>query len=103
MVSQSEFDGKSVIKPRIGVIAPSGKVARIELDIGIAKLRSEGFSVTVHSQCKKSHLFFAGTDEERAEAFFEFARSPEIDILWCARGGSGAIRILPLLEKLEKG
>jgi muramoyltetrapeptide carboxypeptidase len=86
----------------IGIIAPSSKVPQIELEIGVERIQREGFLVQVHPQCRKEHLFFAGTDEERAQAFFEFAKDPEISVLWCARGGHGAIRLLALLEKLTQ-
>ncbi len=85
--------------PRIGIVAPSSKVPQVELKLGVEKIREAGFEVSVHSQCKKSHLFFAGTDEERSSALIEYAKDPEISVIWCARGGSGAIRILPWLDQ----
>lgn len=88
------------MKTTIGIIAPSSQAPKIELALGVDLLKKEGFRIATHPQCKKSHLFFAGKDSERAEAFFEFARDPEVSVLWFARGGYGALRILPLLDKL---
>ena len=90
---------------KIGIIAPSSQVPQVELALGVEKLKDAGFQVYVHPQCRKSHLFFAGNDELRAQALYDSAQNPELDVLWCARGGYGAIRLLPLLEKLteEKG
>lgn len=85
---------------RIGIVAPSSRVPKVELELGVQKIRELGFQVDVAPQCQKGHLFFAGTDEERATAFFKFAKSPEHFSIWCARGGHGAIRLLPLLEKM---
>ena len=85
---------------RIGIVAPSSKVPRVELKMGVERIREEGFKVDVHSQCYRSHLFFAGTDQERAAAFFEYAKSPDHSVIWCARGGHGTTRLLPLLQKL---
>ncbi len=87
---------------KIGIVAPSSKIPKIELRLGVQKIREEGFQVDVHTQCNREHLFFAGTDEERAGAFFEYAANPSYFALWCARGGHGAIRVLPLLEKLTE-
>jgi muramoyltetrapeptide carboxypeptidase len=87
---------------RIGIVAPSAKVPQVELKLGLERIRQEGFSVDLHPQCKKSHLFFAGTDEERAGAFFEYAKDSAHSVIWCARGGHGALRMLPRLESLEK-
>jgi muramoyltetrapeptide carboxypeptidase len=90
---------------KIGIIAPSAPVPLIELKLGVDRIKKAGFSVIVHPQCRKKHLFFAGTDSERASAFFEYAQNPEISALWCGRGGYGAVRLLPILEKYtqEKG
>ena len=87
---------------RIGVVAPSSVVPPIELKLGTELLRKEGFEVAVHPQCRKAHLYFAGRDEERAQAFFEFASDSRFDVLWCARGGYGAARILPMLEEMTR-
>jgi muramoyltetrapeptide carboxypeptidase len=89
----------------IGVIAPSSQVPAIELKLGLDALRAEGFRLKLHPQVRKSHLFFAGSDEDRARAFFDYAVDPALDALWCARGGYGALRLLPLLEKFtaERG
>jgi muramoyltetrapeptide carboxypeptidase len=89
----------------IGVVAPSSQVPEVELELGLEKLKQEGFAVKLHPQVRKSHLFFAGRDEDRAGAFFDYAVDPAIDVLWCARGGYGALRMLPLIERLaaERG
>ena len=92
-------------KIRIGVIAPSSQVPPVECMMGVEQLEADGFSVKLHSQVRKSHAFFAGSDELRAQAFYDYAVDPSLPVLWCARGGYGSLRILPLLEKLvaERG
>lgn len=91
--------------PTLGIVAPSSKVPPVEFALGLEVLAEEGFAYRLHPQCRKEYLFFAGNDEQRAEAFFEYAIDPGIQALWCARGGSGAARILPILDKLtaERG
>ena len=86
----------------IGIVAPSSQVPQIELSLGVQKIKDAGFNVRVHRQCKKSHLFFAGDDESRAQAFFEYAFHSEVDVIWCARGGYGSVRLLPILQKLTE-
>ena len=83
----------------IGIVAPSSVVPKVELGLGIKRLLSEGFQVKAHTQCKKAHLFFAGRDEERAAAFLEFAYNDDIDVIWCARGGHGSLRLLSLFDQ----
>lgn len=54
-----------------------------EFELGLDRIRGAGFEVQVHPQCYKKHLFFAGTDFERAEAFLEMAMDPwSIDIIF---------------------
>jgi muramoyltetrapeptide carboxypeptidase len=84
----------------IGIIAPSSVAPRIEVGLAVRTLEESGFRIRVHKQVFKRHRYFAGTDEERAEAFYEYATDPGIEVLWCARGGHGALRILPLLDAL---
>ena len=92
-------------KIRIGVVAPSSKIPQAEFRLGLNQIREAGMLPVVHPQCKKSDRFFAGTDEERALAFFDYAVDPRFPVVWCARGGYGAARILPYLENLtaERG
>jgi muramoyltetrapeptide carboxypeptidase len=84
---------------QIGVVAPSSKLPLVEFRLGLDKIREAGMNPIVHPQCRKSHLFFAGTDEERASAFFEYAVDPRFSVVWSARGGYGAARLLPYLER----
>jgi muramoyltetrapeptide carboxypeptidase len=87
---------------RIGVTGASSAIPQIEFSLGIEHLRNSGFEVRVHPQTAAQSFTFAGNDEQRAGAFFEYASDPSLDILWLARGGYGATRILPLLDRLAK-
>lgn len=90
---------------RVGIIAPSSKVPETEFRLGLDRIREAGFDPIVHPQVLESHLFFAGTDEARAQAVYDFALDSRFSILWAARGGYGSMRLLPLLERLtaERG
>jgi muramoyltetrapeptide carboxypeptidase len=87
---------------RVGVIAPSSPVPRVELSQGIEHLRREGFDVRVHEQCGQQHFTFAGTDDKRCAALLDFAFDPGVDVIWCGRGGYGATRLLPLLDAVTR-
>lgn len=89
-------------KIHIGIIAPSSVVPRVELQLGVARIRQEGFSVSIHPQCKKNFRFFAGTDEERASAIFDYASDAIHSVLWSARGGYGTARLLTHLDQLTE-
>ena len=85
---------------RVGILATSSCVPQVELHTGLARLHDAGFETVIHEQCSKQSFTFAGNDDERAEAIWEFATDDSIDILWCARGGYGATSLLPLLHDL---
>lgn len=82
----------------IGIVSPSSPGDSVSLDAGIAVLQSRGFRVVVapHARARYGHM--AGLDADRAADFFQFYADPQIDVLWCARGGSSAIRLWPLLD-----
>jgi muramoyltetrapeptide carboxypeptidase len=90
---------------RILITTASGVVPMGELDSGVARLTGAGCEVHVQPGVNASHFVFAGDDESRARRFWEAAWSESADVLWCARGGYGAARILPMLERftLEDG
>ena len=86
----------------VGVVAPCSAVPMVELEAGVGRLRAEGFEVRVHGQCARQHFTYAGTDEERLGALVEYAYSPDVDVVWCARGGYGATRLLPMLDAVAR-
>ena len=87
---------------KVGIFAASSIVPQIEFDAGVAHLRASGFDPIVHTQVSKHHFMFPGSDEERAGAIYELASDPRLQVLWAARGGYGAGRLLPILERLTK-
>ncbi|HEV8607141.1 MAG TPA: LD-carboxypeptidase [Tepidisphaeraceae bacterium] len=83
---------------RLGILAASSCVPQVEFQIGLQRLHDAGFETLVTEQCHSQSFTFAGADEERASALWKLATDESIDILWCARGGYGATRLLPLLN-----
>lgn len=82
------------------IIAPSSPVPQVELAMGLDRLKALGFELQVHAQVARQHRFCAGTDEERIDAFVEAAFDSKSEIVWCARGGYGATRILDKLDRV---
>ena len=81
---------------RIGVVAPARTVSRessLRLSAFMA-LTYPGHDIVFHPQCYLEAGHFAGTDEQRAAAFLEFANDSAFDAIWFARGGYGSNRIL---------
>lgn len=86
----------------IGIVATSSVVPPVEFKLGLDTISDElVLPLKVHPVWKKKTGFFSGSDEERAQAFYEYALDPEIPVIWCARGGYGAYRLLPHIMDLE--
>lgn len=84
----------------VGVVAPSAPAPLVELEIGATRLANEGFEVFLHPQVKLVDGFFAGSDTERALALLDYAFDPDLNVIWAARGGYGAVRMLPILDEI---
>lgn len=80
--------------PRIGIVACSSPVGLVELELGLKRLRDAGFAAVIHPNTIKRHFVNAGTDLERAAALLDYAFDDSIDVIWCARGGYGAARVV---------
>jgi muramoyltetrapeptide carboxypeptidase len=86
--------------PSVAVVAASSVVPRMELEAGVQRLRDEHLAVRVDDRCLASHFTYAGTDDDRAASFWAAAADPSVEIVWMARGGYGAGRLLPILADL---
>ena len=86
---------------RIGIVATSSVVPKVEFEIGVTFLRSKGYSVDVHPKVLGEFMFYPAPDAERAEALIETALRKDLDALWCARGGYGATHLLPHLNRAK--
>jgi muramoyltetrapeptide carboxypeptidase len=82
----------------LGIVAPASPVDPAALERGRAILHEWGFRTVLgdHVLDRRGHL--AGRDEDRAADLHRMFADPEVDAVICARGGSGAIRLLPLLD-----
>jgi muramoyltetrapeptide carboxypeptidase len=65
---------------------------------GVKLIQSKGFNVHIPPQIFRKNGYFAGPDNQRAELFMELFNDPGIKAIFCARGGFGSMRILPLID-----
>jgi muramoyltetrapeptide carboxypeptidase len=88
------------LKPgdRIGIAAPASPFDRDLFLQGIDIVKKMGFEVVCPDDifCREGYL--AGTDEHRLALLHAYFADPEISAVWCARGGYGSMRLLPLLD-----
>jgi len=95
----------SQIKPKrlysgdtIGVIAPA-RHGDLELSMaGIRWLEEHGFQVQLGKTVEHTMGYLAGTDADRAADINAMFASPDIDGIFCLRGGYGTMRLLDLVD-----
>ncbi len=84
---------------RIAVVAPSGHIADEYLHDGLAALRAAGFAVDVMPHVAgPAQGVFSAADSQRAADLHLALSDPRYDVVWCTRGGYGAMRTLEALE-----
>jgi len=95
----------ALIKPKrlskgdtIGIIAPAGSPKPERLKKSIRYLNRLGFKTIVFPQVKSKLGYLAGDDRSRAAAVNDAFSDKRIDAVFCARGGYGSLRILPLID-----
>lgn len=83
----------------IAVISPATTVKREYVEGAAARLREMGFvpRVMPHA-CGPADGTYAASVENRLHDFLEAWRDPEVKCVLCARGGYGAVHLLPRLS-----
>ncbi len=85
-------------RPVVRVVAPSGALAAHSdpLHHGLARLGASGCEVRWNPQAERRlhRGYLAGTDQQRADELVSALLEVGVDIVWCARGGSGLSRIV---------
>jgi len=79
---------------RVAIVQPSSVPEKEPFERGLEILRERGIPFKSFVDFKEDSPF------HKAFLFFEVMTSGSFTHLWCARGGSGAIKLLPYLEEL---
>jgi len=82
----------------LGIVAPASPFDRLSFYAGIRVLESMGFNVVIPENIFDQNGYLAGSDQRRADLLNQLFADPDIDAIVCARGGYGAMRILPMLD-----
>lgn len=82
----------------LGIAAPASPFDRQLFDAGIQVLESMNFNLVIPEGFFDQNGYLAGADQHRADLLNRLFVDPHIDGIICARGGYGAMRILPLLD-----
>ena len=82
----------------ISLIAPARKVSLEEMSFAFDYIRSRGHNPVYDERLFDSCHQFAGDDERRAALVQEYLDRDDIDVILCARGGYGTLRIIDKLD-----
>jgi muramoyltetrapeptide carboxypeptidase len=86
---------------RVALVAPAGPPPPDVLTAGVARLARWGVRVTLGAHVRDRHPtlpYLAGTDTDRAADLQAAWCDPDVDVVACARGGYGSVRLLDLLD-----
>lgn len=85
-------------KSHIGLIAPSGRLSAQHLEKAKSNLDALGLNYSFSKHVAESDGYLAGADHIRIHDLHAMYDNPEIDAIWCVRGGYGATRIIDYLD-----
>lgn len=86
----------------IDVVAPASACKKSELKNAVRFLRQLGYRPRVPKNIFSNRSkIFAQSDEQRLSQFSRALRAKDSKAIWCVRGGYGAVRLLPGLEKIS--
>jgi len=85
----------------VDIVAPSSAFDREAFLRGLDVLRAQGWQPRHRPDIFSRDRFLAGGDTRRLSELREALAAPDSDLLWCARGGYGATRILDALPTDE--
>jgi muramoyltetrapeptide carboxypeptidase len=83
----------------VGLVSPSAATAdRMQFTFAKEALEALGFRVKLGKNLENRYGHLAGTDQERADDLNGMFTDSEVKAVICIRGGSGASRILDLID-----
>ena len=83
----------------IGLVSPSSAISEERLHACYKVLKSMGFSVKLSDNiCADKGGYMAGDERVRAAWINRMFADPEVDAIFCVRGGDGGNRVIPYLD-----
>jgi muramoyltetrapeptide carboxypeptidase len=94
----SSFRKPHALRPgdSVAIVAPAGPFDRAALEAGLAIL-SKRYRVRYDERIHSRERYLAGDDNRRFAELTRALADPDIKAVFCARGGYGAMRLLPRL------
>lgn len=82
----------------VGVVSPSSAVRDTRFERGLSAIEARGYRVELGEHVYDRHGYLAGTDTLRAADLTRMLTRRDVDAVFCARGGYGALRMVDLLD-----
>jgi len=82
----------------IGLIAPGSAFSKELYEKATSHLLNMGFKIKQSKNLFANYGYLAGTDRQRIEDIHSMFADPEVNGIWCVRGGYGTGRLLPFLD-----
>ncbi len=83
---------------RVAVVAPASPPDPEKLEAGLRRLEATGLIVERGRTLSARRGYLAGDDQLRADELNHYLQRTDIRAIFCARGGYGCLRLLPLLD-----
>lgn len=94
-----------VIKPRalkqgsvIRIVTPASPLTPEKIEWCVSMLQKQGYVVQMAAHAFDADHHLAGSDEVRAKDLMDAFDDPEVDLVYCSRGGYGCARLFPYLD-----
>src|SRR5690348_1463591 len=86
----------------VDIVAPASKCSNQELRRAIKALREMGLSPRAPKDLFARSVLFSNSDEQRLAQFKRAIYARDSRLIWCVRGGYGAIRLMPQIHRWPK-
>ena len=83
---------------KIRIVSPAKSIEKNHIDFSVNFLKEHNFEVEISTNCLGEYHYFSGTDSERINDFQNALDDDSVDVILCARGGYGCIRIIDGLD-----
>tara|TARA_B100002052_G_scaffold285109_1_gene297661 strand:- start:7104 stop:8060 length:957 start_codon:yes stop_codon:yes gene_type:complete len=79
---------------RIALIAPAGAISDARIEAITQLLKAAGITALPGRHIHEHHRYLAGTRQQRLVDLHEAFEAPDIDAVWCLRGGYGSAQLI---------
>ncbi|MBX7136025.1 MAG: LD-carboxypeptidase [Fimbriimonadaceae bacterium] len=82
----------------LAIVSPSSPIAKEKLERGLEVLHQAGYRTKVYPHALDANDYMAGEDKDRMSDLQQAFADPEVDAVYCSRGGYGCARLMPYLD-----